>query len=583
MKRYRLSYIALAAWAVISFGCTSIEDYPDGRLEFDQIFENQKLLGGYLNSCYGAIGNNMGNNYTDNTFLASASDEAHDVGDVTNGVMSQWCNGFVSAFSNPLGTPEKWDYYEPIRKCNIIIARIATANMHLEDQRESYKGEAHGLRAFYYLQMIKNYGGVPIILDDPSAEGYDFSKLRRATFSECARQIISDCRISMENKTLGWHSGSSDSYRFRWSKAMSAAIMSQAALYAASPLNNDGTLDWDEAAQITKEALDLCLANGYSLYKAVPSGGFASLAYTPYDMYFMTAADVRGVEDPETIMTGRNKLTVWEHCGLPVTEGQVRAGSCPSQELVDSYETIDGEMPILGYEDEDHLRPIINPKAVLYDENNPFANRDPRLKASIYYNGAPFQVGGDTYVWTFEGGNCALSSTNRRNTRTGYYMRKFGNPTSNRANGNNDGYFRIFRLAELYLNYAEALNEAEASDIAPDTAVDAVNAVRDRVGMPDIPYGLAKDEFRKRLRNERRVEFAFEEQRFYDVRRWKILHETDRIVTGMRVTDEGKYERFVVSRRNAYTDKFLRFPIPGEEAIRLQVHTGLNFQNPGWE
>lgn len=70
--------------------------------------------------------------------------------------------------------------------------------MHLEDQRESYKGEAHGLRAFYYLQMIKNYGGVPIILDDPSAEGYDFSKLRRATFSECARQIISDCRISME-------------------------------------------------------------------------------------------------------------------------------------------------------------------------------------------------------------------------------------------------------------------------------------------------------------------------------------------------------------------------------------------------
>ena len=79
------------------------------------------------------------------------------------------------------------------------------------------------------------------------------------------------------------------------------------------------------------------------------------------------------------------------------------------------------------------------------------------------------------------------------------------------------------------------------------------------------------------------MEFAFEEQRFYDVRRWKILHETDRIVTGMRVTDEGKYERFVVSRRNAYTDKFLRFPIPGEEAIRLQVHTGLNFQNPGWE
>jgi len=581
MKNYRLLYILLIAVVIIPSGCTSIEDYPDGRLSFDQIFENQKLVGGYMNSCYGSISGSTGDNYTDKTFLAAACDEAHDVGDVTNGAMYQWVSGFASAFDNPLGTPEKWDYYSPIRKCNIMIARIDSANMYLEDQRESYKGEAYGLRSYYYLQMIKNYGGVPLILDNTTEDDYDYSKITRSTFSQCALQIISDCLVAISNGTMGWHSGSSDNDRYRWSKAMSAAVMSEAALFAASPLNNDGTLDWAQAAVITKNALDSCLANGYALYTATPESSSATAAYGPYDLYFMSAADVKGQEDPETIMTGRNQLAIWGYCGLPVTSGQTRAGACPSQELVDSYETIDGQSPILGYSDDEHLHPIINPAATLYDENNPYANRDPRLTASIYYNGAPVKVGDSIHVQTYEGGNCALSSISKRNTRTGYYMRKFGNPTSDK-DGNNDGYFRIFRLAELYLNYAEALNEASAS-MAPNEAVDAVNVVRARVNMPAIAYGLTKDEFRKRVRNERRVEFAFEEQRFYDVRRWMILDTTDHIVTGMKSTSDGQYERFVVSRRKAYSDKYLHFPIPGDEAIRLKTQTGIDFQNSGWE
>lgn len=571
----------LIAMSIAFFSCTSIEDYPDGRLDFDHIFENQKLVAGYMNSCYGPIGLSVGDNYTDKTFLSSATDEAHDVGDVTNGAMSQWNNGFVSPFGNPLASPEKWDFYNTVRKCNIMIARIATASMNIEDQRESYKGEAYGLRAYYYLQMIKNYGGVPLILDNTNEEDYDYSTVKPATFAQCARQIIADCEVVMENKTIGWHSGKSNNDRFRWSKGMSAAVMSEAALFAASPLNNDGTFTWKEAATITKEALDGCLANGYSLYKVMPTGAFVTVAYSPYDLYFLTAADVRGNEDPETIMTGINQLAIWGYCGLPTISGQTRAGSCPSQELVDSYETTDGVSPILGYEDDDHLHPIINPEAKLYNEKNPYANRDPRLKSTIYYNGAPFLVGGSKdSIQTYADGNCALSSTSKRNTRTGYYMRKFGNPTSDR-NSNNDGYFRIFRLAELYLNYAEALNEASEVN-APNEAVDAVNVVRSRVGMPKIPYGLTKDEFRTRVRNERRVEFAFEELRFYDVRRWKILDKTDKVVTGMRADKNGNYERFVVSRRASYTDKFLRFPIPGEEVIRLKTHTGIDFQNPGW-
>ena len=180
------------------------------------------------------------------------------------------------------------------------------------------------------------------------------------------------------------------------------------------------------------------------------------------------------------------------------------------------------------------------------------------------------------------GGNCALDPSNARYTCTGYYTRKFSHYKSGRS-GNLDGYFKEFRLAELYLNYAEAANEASTTGTVPNDAVDAVNAVRSRVGMPGIPYGLSCDQFRLRIRNERRVELAFEEHRFFDVRRWKILDQTDKVITGMKANSDGSYSRFVVdNNRKAYSEKFLLYPIPGDEAIRLQNASGTNCQNPGW-
>ena len=106
------------------------------------------------------------------------------------------------------------------------------------------------------------------------------------------------------------------------------------------------------------------------------------------------------------------------------------------------------------------------------------------------------------------------------------------------------------------MNYAEAANEASTTGTVPNDAVDAVNAVRSRVGMPGIPYGLSCDQFRLRIRNERRVELAFEEHRFFDVRRWKILDQTDKVITGMKANSDGSYSRFVVdNNRKAYRDR----------------------------
>lgn len=611
-----LKYMMMLAAGSMALGsCTEITDYPDGRMEFDDVFQNPKLTGGFMNACYTEAVSGYSDNYGNNTYMASVTDEAHDTDDATGGTMYQWNNGFMSPFMTPwehayTKPSEKrmqaWSYYSGIRRCNIMIDRVETATIRLESDRESYRGEARGLRAYYYLQLLKNYGSVPLVLDNITEVETDWSSARKATYAEVVRQILKDCAevigydpsqythkwagnaVIPGNSFLEWKSGTSDAAMNRWNKGMCAGVMSEAALYAASPLNNDGTLDWPEAAEICKAALDMCLANGYALVTTEPEGDFAKNSYNAYDHYFISSIDARGTNDTESIIYTRTRQNAWQYCGLPTTEGQSRAGSCPSQELVDCYETIDGEMPVLGYSDADHLHPIINPRATSYDPNDPYANRDPRMKATLYYHGArlmPLIDDPEKTVDVSEGGNCMVSPTLVRYTRTGYYIRKHSAPSSSR-NGNNDGWMRSMRLAELYLNYAEAANEA-AAGTAPDAAVDAVNTVRARVGMPPLAYGMSKDEFRTRVRNERRVELAYEGHRFYDVRRWKILDSTDRVVTGMKVVkgSDGtpSYERFVVSHRNAWSDKWLRLPVPGDEVARLLTQTGINFQNAGWE
>jgi hypothetical protein len=117
------------------------------------------------------------------------------------------------------------------------------------------------------------------------------------------------------------------------------------------------------------------------------------------------------------------------------------------------------------------------------------------------------------------------------------------------------------------------------------SARDAVNAVRTRAGMPGFPPGMSKDAFEKKYRNERRIELAFEEHRFFDVRRWKILDQTDRFVTGMRITKSGPnfvYKRFKFQNRNAFSDKYLMYPIDQSEVDKIIGLSGADWQNPGW-
>src|SRR5690606_38001447 len=323
----------------------------------------------------------------------------------------------------------------------------------------------------------------------------------------------------------------------------------------------------------------------YSLFNQEPD---ASIAINPYALYFLTSSNDQRAVDKETIYQLGGQLQVWKVAGLPSNPGMERAGPNPSQELVDAYEMSNGEPAILGYRDPDHLDPIINPNSG-YDPKRPYQDRDPRFYASIYFDGASRDLA-DATVETYVGGEEGISSNDRRHTRTGYYLRKFNSHRSG-PSGNSDGAVRLFRLAELYLNFAEAAYQAEDPDFVIQSsglslsARDAVNAVRKRAGMPDLPAGLSKEEFEKRYRNERRVELAFEEHRFFDVRRWKILDKTDRLVTGMRIqqqANEKTYTRFKFTNRGSSSDKFLLYPIDQTEINKVFELTGQNWQNPGW-
>lgn len=194
---------------------------------------------------------------------------------------------------------------------------------------------------------------------------------------------------------------------------------------------------------------------------------------------------------------------------------------------------------------------------------------------------------------SYVGGADQIGTTDIKSTLTGYYLRKFNNWRSGRDN-DADGEIKLFRMAEMYLNFAEASYQANGPDAAVNigngqsmSARDAVNTVRRRVGMPDLPMGLSKEEFEKRYRNERRVELAYEDHRYWDVRRWKIMEEVERYLTGMRIvpTDPEAtaftYER-IGFQRLSYDEKYYLYPIPQDEINKMQTQTGTDWQNPGW-
>lgn len=567
MKKYYILILVLVA----SLGLSSCQDKFDlrsnGTIDMKDVFKDRNRTKGYLNSCY---------NYVPgfDIYAGSFSDDAQNSMAAQSGnAYDIWYNQGVTSsnFGSYNFDGDPWaSLYQGVRKTNVFIANIdaSTAEM-TEAERAGWKSQAYTLRAYYYLQIIKRYGPAPLITEDLGT-AHDYASDTKASVADVVKQILSDC-----DAALAVSDGEDFSYSYgsgQWgmmTKAIAQAVRAEAAMWAISPLLSDG-FSKDEALSVAADALSKLLANDYALWTTTGAGVNA------YATYHLTNPNDNRAADKETIY-GAGQVAVWSQCGVPTTAGITSAGACPTQELVDAYEMANGKPAITGYSDKQHLQPIINGESG-YNEKKPYDNRDPRFYATVWYNGSKR---GSTTINTKVGAPCGIKATDIKYTHTGYYMRKYAADLSNR-NSNADGYLRRMTLAEVYYNFAEVAYQVAGPDVKVAginlSARDAVNRVRARVGMPEIPSGLSAADFEKRYRNDRRVELVYTPDRYFSVRRWKTLGETS-VVTGM--TAEG--ERFAFDERPTCDAKYLLYPLNLTEANKVQTLTGTSWQNAGWE
>lgn len=565
---------------------------PDGRISLEDVWDDPKMTAAYLNSAYTELNaNQAGARYFTYAFLESITDLFHDSDDLEPDALiaNMWYKGSLTPSYDPTQHHDParngndfGAYWSGIRQCNVFLANIDAAAMNTEGERARFRAEAKVLRAWYYLQLSRKYGPMPVI-KEPLPLEVDFKNIvRPGSFQEIADYIDQEWQEIKDVPELPWRITVATE-KGRMTKAVMLVLRSRAQLYAASPLYNPSNdpSKWEKTRDYSKEAIDLLKANGnYELYYD------AGLGEHSYENYFVSNQDFSpSPRDKETIMENQTATSLVNGFisimnGFPQRGDSEKAGSCPTQELVDMYDMQSTGLPVLNpsqpYLDNDHLQPNYFTDSG-YESQFPYENRDPRFGATVLYNGS-FSPGTGISLETYIGGGSQLSS-DRRHTRTGYYLRKFVN--QHVQVGQNPGtIWKSMRFAELYLNLAEAENELNG----PGSAVtEAMKPIRDRAHMPAIPQQITdKTTMRAYLQKERAVELALEEQRVWDVRRWKILDQTDKLVTGMRITKQDdnsyRYERFVVSRRDSWSDKFLLFPIPLTEIAVL----GNEWQNPGW-
>ncbi|MEA4935266.1 MAG: RagB/SusD family nutrient uptake outer membrane protein [Paludibacter sp.] len=415
-----------------------------------------------------------------------------------------------------------------------------------------YPHEVRFLRAFFYFELIKRYGSVPLLTRTYGLD--EINNTKPAVFDSIVKFIADECdsaalKLPVTYTTVaGKETG-------RITKGACYALKSRLLLYAASELHNPGNANpekWEAAALAAKQVIDM---NQYQF--DAPS----------FDLWSNSNASLAS---KQLILEARDGANTndFEARNFPIGVEGGNTGNCPSQNLVDAFEMTDGSKF-------DWNNPV--------HAANPYVGRDPRLAKTVLFNGATFSS--STKIETFYGGRNAQPINGA--TTTGYYLKKCVNttitvtPTSPFKKTHN---WVLFRYAEVLLNYAEALNEWKGPDykdaIFTLSAKEAVNKVRTQASMP----GFTETDpatFREHLRNERRVELAFEDHRFWDLRRWKIASDPT-VIYGVNITKDPvtsvlTYQKIEIERR-LWEDKMYLYPIGQSERFRNRNL----LQNPGW-
>ena len=490
-------------------------------------------------------------------------------------------NYYGTGGANELTAP--WEhYYRGIRKCNMILTRIDSvpqasdlSDEKYETDKLNYKSEARFLRAYFYWEMFLRYGPIPIVTEvlDPDGDllsGYT----TRPTIKEYVVDFILTELEGCEAGLMSYDDGVKAANSGRISMPMARALYSRIMLFMASDrFSGESGITWAEAAYAAKSFIDDYSGN-YGLFDG--STGIAN--YT--NAILRTQYEGQNNE----VIFYRNDVTIgWDEIedDTPVGEGG-NGGLCPSQNLIDMYDMVDGSSPFAEYDEtgapvyNGATTPDIN-EASGYIDATLWSNRDPRLAATVLYHGVTWGNGTINVIK----GKRDNPVGNANATPTGYYVRKYipENILSSVHTGSSYRNWNIIRYAEILLNYAEAINEANG----PSSEVYSVlDEIRHRAGITGnvedrSDLTSSKENMRNFIRKERAVELAFEEHRFWDVRRWNVAPEAlSRDIYGIDVASEGTILRKVAQNRE-FEDKMYLYPIPEAEVWKTAIEN-----NPGW-
>ena len=550
--------------ALLATGCNFL-DFDESSSDYsrDDMYLTYSNIQKMLTNIYGYMPNK--NIYDVSNALRDCGSDDAEYGDPDASVQ-RFTNGTWSALNT---VDDKWStMYSGIRSANEFLESIQTVDLSMYQYETKYQRwlehlkyypyQAKVLRAYYFFELARRYGDIPMPLTMLTAE--EANAIAKTPFNEVIGFIVSECDEAAKNLP-DTYVGLLDDETGRVTRGFALAVKTKALLYAASPLHNPSgdKSKWEKAAAAAKEIMDL------NVYRLDPDEKANN--YTSQEVIFAVM---------------RSESNSFELYNFPVrfTEGQRTyiAGNYPTQNLVDAFQTANGYDITLGSNGWQTADPD-------FDVTKPYEGRDPRFARAILADGMSFK--GST-IETFVGGKDYSATRNDLGSPTGYYLRRYIQESTSFIPENevkNKHQWIVYRYAEVLLTYAEALNEYLGNPTTTGgefsvSALEALNMVRANAGMPEVT-ATSQSDFREAVRREWRVEFAFEDHRFWDVRRWDIGQETQGQIDGVEITRSGgrsEYKRMTVETRTWSARQNL-FPIPQSE---LFCNPNLNPQNTGW-
>lgn len=545
--------------------CNYLDKAPDSGLSEQEVFSKYANFKKYFYSVYYGASFNIKCHYplvfhgNNQKLTLEATTDMCDMARIQraqpikmgDGSQSTWAVGYNTGDANAPNVAKVPNTMKSIRVCNISLDKIDMLTDATESEKNDLIAQAYFVRAYCHLELFRLYGSFPYLSkalgpddewDLPSEDPVTFLVKCADDFQTAYEYFVKAGKVRRDPASGAGNLADPDQDKPNGCTAL--AMKGRALLYAASPLNNtsgDATL-WVKAAEANAQAINVALTNGYKLLDMSQyTNNFYGTKYTNEQIWGYTSGSTTNYKSPYT----------QAFVGYPFTTDPYSSAQCPTQNFVDCFETES------GYPLNTELQRAEAILAGQYNDQDPYGQaagavkRDPRFYKVIIFNGRDLQGYGAASIYVNEDGSLPTESLILKKagstdgvSETFYYENKRTGNLSNKGNQNVMLTDPIIRLAEVYLNYAEAANEAYGPNgSAPEaglTALQALNTVRQRAGMPEVlsQYTGSADDLRPRIKNERAVELCFEGYHYFcDIRRWMDAPAVHRsTLYGMRVT-----------------------------------------------